>query len=310
VSEPRDNDPAAWPAIPYEEWKATLATLHLWAQIVGKVRLVQSQWLNHSWHVPLYVTARGLTTSPIPYGARSFEIRFDFLDHQVVIETVDGGVERIELAPRTVADFYRELFARLGALGLDITIRTTPNEIPDAIPFEQDRVHAAYDAEQATRFWRALVQADRVLRIFRSRFIGKASPVHFFWGSFDLAVTRFSGRRAPPHPGGVPNLPDWVAREAYSHEVSSCGFWPGGEALPEPVFYSYAYPEPQGFKQARVGPAGAHYNSDLGEFVLPYEVVRRAPSPDGALLEFVQDSYEAAAELGGWDRPALERRAS
>jgi len=307
VSGPRQSDHGAWPAIPYEEWKATLATLHLWTQIVGKVRLVQTPWVNHSWHVPFYVTARGLTTSPIPYGARSFEIRFDFLDHLVVIETIEGGVESLSLEPRTVADFYQEMFARLKALGFDIRIWTTPSEIPDGIPFEQDRVHAAYDAEQVTRFWRALVQADRVLRTFRSRFIGKASPVHFFWGGFDLAVTRFSGRRAPPHPGGVPNLPDWVAREAYSHEVSSCGFWPGGEALPEPVFYSYAYPEPEGFKRATVRPAGARYHSDLGEFVLPYDVVRRAPSPDAALLEFLQDSYEAAADLAAWDRQALER---
>jgi hypothetical protein len=307
MSEPRESDHATWPPIPYEEWKPTLATLHLWTQIVGKVRLAQTPWVNHSWHVPFYVTARGLTTSPIPYGTRSFEIRFDFLDHQVVIETIEGGVELIRLAPRTVADFYQELFDRLKALGLDITIRTTPNEIPNVIPFEQDRVHGAYDAEQVTRFWRALVQADRVLRTFRSRFIGKASPVHFFWGGFDLAVTRFSGRRAPPHPGGVPNLPDWVAREAYSHEVSSCGFWPGGEALPEAVFYAYAYPEPEGFKQAALRPPGAHYNVDLGEFVLPYEVVRRAPSPDVALLEFLQGSYETAAELAAWDRQGLER---
>jgi hypothetical protein len=296
-----------WPAIPYQEWKATLATLHRWTQIVGKVRLVQTPWVNHSWHVPYYVTARGLTTSPISYGARMFEIRFDFLDHRLVIETTEGGVELVELAPRTVADFYQELFARLNALGLEIRIRTTPNEIPDAIPFEQDRVHGAYDAEQVTRFWRALVQADRVLRTFRSRFIGKSSPVHVFWGGFDLAVTRFSGRRAPLHPGGVPNLPDWVAREAYSHEVSSCGFWPGGEALPEPVFYSYAYPEPEGFKRATLGPAGAQYDSALGEFVLPYETVRQAPSPDAALLEFLQGSYDAAADLAAWDRPALER---
>jgi hypothetical protein len=307
VSGPRQSDYGTWPAIPYEEWKATLATLHLWTQIVGKVRLVQTPWVNHSWHVPFYVTARGLTTSPIPYGARSFEIRFDFLGHQVVIETIEGGVEVIGLAPRTVADFYHELFARLETLGLDIRIRTMPSEIPDGVPFEQDRVHAAYDADQATRFWRALVQADRVLRTFRSRFIGKTSPVHFFWGGFDLAVTRFSSRRAPPHPGGVPNLPDWVAREAYSHEVSSCGFWPGGEALPEPVFYSYAYPEPEGFKRATLRPAGARYNSDLGEFVLPYDVIRQAPSPDAALLEFLQDSYEAAADLAAWDRQALER---
>jgi uncharacterized protein DUF5996 len=307
MSGPPRSDPGTWPAIPYEEWKATLATLHLWTQVVGKVRLVQTPWVNHSWHVPFYVTARGLTTSPIPYGARSFEIRFDFLDHQVVIETIEGGVELIRLAPRSVADFYQELFARLEALGLHISIRTMPCEIPDCIPFEQDRVHAAYDAEQVTRFWRALVQADRVLRVFRSRFIGKASPVHFFWGGFDLAVTRFSGRRAPPHPGGIPNLPDWVAQEAYSHEVSSCGFWPGADALPEPVFYSYAYPEPEGFKRATVRPAGARYQSDLSEFVLPYDVVRRASSPDAALLEFLQDCYEAAADLAAWDRQALER---
>jgi hypothetical protein len=300
---------SSWPAIPYQEWKATLATLHLWTQIVGKVRLVQTPWVNHSWHVPFYVTARGLTTSPISYGARMFEIRFDFLDHRLVIETTEGGVELIELAPRTVADFYQELFARLNALGLDISIRTTPNEIPDVIPFEQDRVHAAYDAEQVTRFWRALVQADRVLRTFRSRFIGKSSPVHFFWGGFDLAVTRFSGRRAPPHPGGVPNLPDWVAREAYSHEVSSCGFWPGGEALPEPEFYSYAYPEPPGFREAVVGPSAASFNSAFGEFILPYDEVRKADSPDAMVMEFLESTYAAAADAARWDRSALERTA-
>jgi hypothetical protein len=212
------------------------------------------------------------------------------------------------LAPRAVADFYQELFARLKALGLDITIRTTPNEIPDAIPFDRDWTHAAYNAEQARRFWHALVQADRVFKEFRSRFVGKSSPVHFFWGSFDLAVTRFSGRRAPPHRGGVPNLPDWVAREAYSHEVSSCGFWPGGEAMPYPVFYAYAYPEPKGFKSASLRPAGARYDAGLGEFVLPYDDVRQATSPDAMLLDFFQSSYEAAADLGAWDRAALERK--
>jgi hypothetical protein len=208
--------------------------------------------------------------------------------------------------PRSVADFHRELFARMAGLGIEIGIRTLPCEIPDAIPFEHDHEHASYDGDQATRFWRALVQADRVFKTFRARFIGKASPVHFFWGGPDLAVTRFSGRRAPPHPGGVPNLPDWVAREAYSHEVSSCGFWPGGEALPEAVFYAYAYPEPGGFSGATVRPAAAHYHSALGEFVLPYEEVRRAPDPDATLLDFLQSSYEAAADLGGWDRAALE----
>jgi hypothetical protein len=300
-------DRSTWPALPYEEWKDTRLTLHLWTQIVGKIRLVQTAWVNHSWHVALYPTARGLTTSPIPYGSRTFELEFDFLDHRLRIRTVEGAVEALELAPRTVADFYRELFARLNALGLHIKIGTTPNEIPDAIPFEHDRTHSAYDREYAARFWRALVQADRVLKDFRSRFIGKSSPVHFFWGGFDLAVTRFSGRRAPPHPGGVPNLPDWVAREAYSHEVSSCGFWPGGDALPHPVFYAYAYPEPEGFNLASVRPGGARYNVELREFVLPYDEVRQAASPDGVLLDFLQSSYEAAATLAAWDRPGLER---
>ena len=303
-----DAKASSWPPIPFEEWKDTHATLHLWTQIVGKIRLVQTAWTNHSWHVPLYVTSRGLTTSPIPYGTRTFELVFDFLEHELRIQTGEGAVESLRLAPRTVADFYPELFGRLGALGLDIRIRTLPNEIPDAIPFDVDRQHGTYSDEQATRFWRALVQADRVLKDFRSRFIGKSSPVHFFWGSFDLAVTRFSGRRAPPHPGGVPNLPDWVVREAYSHEVSSCGFWPGGEAMPQPVFYAYAYPEPDGFRTAPVRPASASYHADLGEFLLPYDDVRRASSQDAALLEFLQSSYEAAADRGAWDRPALERQ--
>jgi hypothetical protein len=298
---------SSWPAIRYEEWKDTLATLHLWTQMVGKIRLARSPWVNHSWHVPFYVTARGLTTSPIPDGARTFEIEFDFLDHEIVISTSDGRRDRIKLGPRTVADLYQELFARLKTLGLETGIRTLPNEIPDVIPFEQDRVHASYDAEYVTRYWRALVQADRVLKAFRARFIGKSSPVHFFWGGFDLAVTRFSGRPAPPHPGGIPNLPDWITREAYSHEVSSCGFWPGGEPLPEAVFYAYAYPEPAGFKSAAVRPAGARYHPGLGEFVLPYSEVRQASSPDEMLLEFMQSSYEAAADLAGWDRSALER---
>jgi hypothetical protein len=291
----------------YEEWTDTLATLHLWAQVVGKIRLARSPWVNHSWHVPFYLTARGLTTSPIPDGARMFEIEFDFLGHELVISTTDGRVERIQLGPRTVADFYQELFSRLKHIGLETKIRTMPNEIPNCIPFEKDRVHAAYDREYVTRFWRALVQADRVLKVFRSRFIGKSSPVHFFWGGFDMAATRFSGRPAPAHPGGIPNLPDWVTREAYSHEVSSCGFWPGGDMLPEAVFYAYAYPEPAGFKSAAVRPASAYYHGDLGEFILPYAKVREAGSPDALLLEFLQSSYEAAADLGGWDRKALER---
>jgi hypothetical protein len=304
-----DGRAPSWPPLPYEEWKDTQSTLHLWTQIVGKIRLVQSPWTNHSWHVPLYVTSRGLTTSPIPYGTRTFEIAFDFLDHELRIQACEGPVEWLQLAPRTVADFYHELFGRLRALGLDIKIRSLPCEIPNAIPLDVDREHRTYVPEHATRFWRALVQADRVLKDFRSRFTGKASPVHFFWGSFDLAVTRFSGRRAPPHPGGVPNLPDWVVREAYSHEVSSCGFWPGGDVAPQPVFYAYAYPEPEGFKTAPVRPTATQYSADLREFLLPYDEVRRAPSPDAMLLEFLQTSYEAAADLGGWDRPALEQAA-
>jgi hypothetical protein len=299
--------PSPWPVLSYGQWRDTQATLHRWTQIVGKIRLAQTPWVNHSWHVPLYLTARGLTTTPIAYGSRIFEIEFDFIDHQLRIQTTEGRTETLRLAPRAVADFYRELFARLKSLGFEITIRAMPNEIPDAVPLDQDREHAAYDQEQVARFWQALTQADRVLKIFRSRFIGKCSPVHFFWGSFDLAVTRFSGRRAPPHPGGVPNLPDWVAREAYSHEVSSCGFWPGGDAMPYAVFYAYAYPEPEGFRSASLRPAGARYDSTLGEFLLPYDDVRQATSPDAALLEFLHSSYEAAADLGGWDRPALER---
>jgi len=302
-----DAQATSWPPLPYPEWKDTLATLHLWTQIVGKIRLAQAPWTNHSWHVPFYVTSRGLTTSPMPYGTRTFEITFDFLAHELLIQTGEGAVASLQLAPRTVADFYRELFGRLGALGLDIRIRTLPSEIPDAIPFELDREHGAYEAEHAIRFWRVLVQADRLLKQFRTGFIGKASPVHFFWGGFDLAATRFSGRRAPPHPGGVPHLPDWVTREAYSHEVSSCGFWPGGEAMPQPVFYAYAYPEPEGFRTSRVQPPAARYNADLGEFLLPYDDVRESASPDATVLEFLQSSYAAAADRGAWDRAALER---
>src|SRR6266550_3368687 len=264
-----------WPSLPLEEWKDTYATLHRWTQIVGKIRLALSPWINHSWHVTLYVTARGLTTSPIWHGTRTFQIDFDFIDHQLLIQDGEGAVRTIALGPRPVADLYRELLATLRELGLEVKIHPTPNELPDAVPLDTDRKHASYDAEYANRFWRVLVQSDRVFTAFRARFIGKCSPVHFFWGSFDLAVTRFSGRRAPEHPGGVPHLPDAVTREAYSHEVSSCGFWPGGGPVPFPAYYSYAY-----------------------------------PAPDAVLLEFLQSTYEAAADLGGWDRPALERQAT
>ena len=296
-----------WPSLPFADWKDTCATLHMMTQIVGKVRLARTPWLNHSWHATLYLTSRGLTTSPIAYEARAFAIDFDFVEHRLVIDSGEAGARTIALAPRPVADFHREIFAKLAELQIQVRIHGKPNEVANAIPFENDREHAAYDAEYANRFWRALTHADRVLKRFRARFIGKCSPVHFFWGSFDLAVTRFSGRRAPEHPGGVPHLPDWVAREAYSHEVSSCGFWPGSEQMPQPAFYAYAYPEPEGFAAAKAGPVGAAYDSAFREFIFPYDEVRNSASPDETLLEFLQATYEAAADCGKWDRVALER---
>jgi len=296
-----------WPSLPFQEWKDTYATLHMWAQIVGKIRLVQTPWVNHSWHATFYVTSRGLTTSPIPYGALTFQIDFDFIDHKLLIQTSDGGVKTMPLAPRSVASFYEGLFAQLGELGLEVRIHPTPNEVLTSIAFYKDEAHASYDPDYAHRFWQALVQADRVFKKFRARFIGKCSPVHLFWGGLDLAVTRFSGRRAPEHPGGIPHLSDRVTREAYSHEVSSCGFWAGSEELPQPVFYSYAYPEPDGFSTARIVPGGAVYDPNFRELILPYEDVRQSATPDDTLLEFLQSSYEAAADTGGWDRPELER---
>jgi hypothetical protein len=295
-----------WPDLPYERWKETSATLHLWTQVVGKIRLVQSPWLNHSWHVPLYVTARGLTSSSIAHGERVLDIEFDFLDHALVLRASDGGRREVALRPRTVADFYAAVMAALEELKLPVTIDRVPNEIAEAIPFDQDRVHRAYDAEYAQRFWRTLLQVHRVLSQFRTSFLGKCSPVHFFWGSFDMAVTRFSGRTAPQHPGGVPHLADAVAREAYSHEVSSAGFWPGGNGVDYAAFYSYAYPEPAGFRNARIRPADAFFSEALGEFLLPYDIVRSAADPDSTLLEFLRSTYEAAADAGGWDRAALE----
>jgi Family of unknown function (DUF5996) len=303
-SETRD---AAWPSLPLEAWSETCATLHLWTQIVGKIRLAQTRWVNHSWHATLYVTSRGLTTSPIPYETRTFEIAFDFISHQLTLQASDGRVAGLPLEAQSVAAFYRRLMDEMGKLGIHVTIRKKPNEVPDAVRFDQDEANKAYDPDYANRFWRVLVQADRVFKHFRSRFIGKCSPVQFFWGAPDLAVTRFSGRRAPEHPGGVPNLPDRVAREAYSHEVSSCGFWPGGGPVPHAAFYSYAYPEPGGFSEAAVEPAGAFYSKDLREFILPYDVVRLASSPDESLLAFLQTTYDAAADRGRWDRAALER---
>ena len=295
-----------WPDLPLDSWIDTHSALHLWMQIVGKVRLAQSPWTNHSWHTTLYVTTRGLTTSPIPYEDRMFQIDFDFLDHRVVIQSTDGQTGGFALRPQSVAEFYKHFMEELIRLGLHVKIYKKPNELPDPVPFDQDDTPRAYDPEYANRFWRVLVQSDRVFKEFRSRFAGKCSPVHFFWGAPDLAVTRFSGRPAPEHPGGVPNLPDWVAREAYSQEVSSCGFWAGGGPIPYPVFYSYAYPEPEGFRNAAVQPAEAFFSTDLGEFLLPYDTVRLAPSPTDTLLDFLQTTYDAAAKLGSWDR-RLER---
>ncbi|MDQ2825032.1 MAG: DUF5996 family protein [Verrucomicrobiota bacterium] len=297
-----------WPALPFKEWKDTLATLHLWTQIVGKIRLSLTPWTNHSWHVTLYLTARGLTTSPIPHGVQTFEILFDFIDHQLRIKKNDGVIKKIELRDRSVADFYREIMEALNELELPVKINATPNEVADPIPFERDEAHRSYDREYANRFWRVLVQADRVFKEFRSRFCGKCSPVHFFWGAPDLAVTRFSGRAAPPHPGGIPHMPDAITREAYSQEVSSLGFWPGNDAMPQAIFYSYAYPEPKGFSETKIKPEAATYNPQFKEFILPYDVVRAADSPDEMLLAFAQSTYDAASTLGRWDRAALEEK--
>ena len=293
----------AWPRLPLEEWRDTYATLHMWTQVIGKIRLAQAPLINHWWEVPLYVTCRGLTTSPIPHGTRTFQIDFDFIDHRLIIQTSDGAVESLQLQPMSVATFYARVIGRMQALDLPVRIWTTPVEVPNPVPFETDQQHASYVPEQAHRFWRILVQADRVFTAFRARFIGKVSPVHFFWGSFDLAVTRFSGRAAPSKPTA-----DSITREAYSHEVSSCGFWPGGEGIEQPAFYSYAYPEPDGFAGASVRPDGAFYDRGLGQFILPYDDVRKATSPDEALLAFLQSTYEGAATLANWDRAALERQ--
>ncbi len=296
-----------WPDLPYAAWKDTRDTLHMWTQIVGKIRLRHEPWLNHSWHVPLYVTARGLTTSPIPGGASAFQIDFDFIDHLLWIRTSDGHVRQVMLAPKPVAEFYDEVGVAMGELGLEMGISTMPSEIPDGIPFDQDRTHASYDPDYANRFWRILLSTHQVFSRFRTGFLGKVSPVHFFWGSFDMAVTRFSGGTAPRHPGGVPKLSDAVAQEAYSHEVSSAGFWPGSPGPVEyPAFYAYAYPTPAGFAAASIQPAEALFSKELGEFLLPYDAVREAADPEQALMEFLQSTYEAAADLGGWDRAALE----
>jgi hypothetical protein len=298
---------SAWPGLPLSEWQDTRDTLQRWLQIVGKTRLALAPSVNHWWHVTLYLTARGLTTSPVPSGASTVEIELDFIDHILLIRSSDGATRTLPLVPRSVADFYREYMGLLDSIGIRPRFWPAPNELEDALPFADDEQHRAYDREYAGRCWRILAQADRALQQFRGRFIGKCSPVHFFWGAFDLACTRFSGRPAPEHPGGVPHLPDWAVREAYSHECISAGWWPGGGPLPEPAFYSYAYPEPAGFADAMLRPTDAYYHRDLKEFVLPYEAVRRARRPDEVLLDFFQATYEAGADLGGWDRSALER---
>ena len=296
-----------WPALPFDAWADTAETLHLWTQIVGKVRMESSPWQNHAWHVTLYVTPRGLTTGTADHANGLFSLDLDFFDHELRIETDEGRVEKVALEPRTTADFYGAVMEALRAVDRSVTIHTMPNEIADAIPFDQDRVHDSYDGAAAQCFWRVLASADRVFRDFRADWWGKVSPSHFFWGSFDLAVTRFSGRTAPDHGGGLPNMPLWVAQEAYSHEVSSAGFWPGGRDISGPIFYSYAYPSPEGMAKASVGPEGAFWSKDLGEFVLPYDVVRSAPDPEAALRTFLDDTFAVAAGLGHWEVPAGRR---
>lgn len=294
------QDLIAWPELPLSAWQPTYDTLHMWTQIVGHIRMALTPLVNHWWNVPLYVSARGLTTSLIPYQRRAFEIRFDFIAHKLVVETCEGAVKTMDLAPRTVADFYRELMSHLRALNIDVKIHSRPDEVANPIPFAKDEIHKSYDAGYAHTFWRILVSADAVLKDFRARFTGKCSPVHFFWGSFDLAVTRFSGRPAPARP-------DPISREAYSQEVSSAGFWPGGGAIKGPAFYSYMAPEPDGFKSSPVRPSRAFYSGELSEFLLMYDDMRTAASPEAELMEFLQTTYEAGANLAQWDRAALER---
>jgi hypothetical protein len=299
-----------WPALPLSDWSDTRDTLHRWLQMVGKTRLGLSTPLNHYWHVALYSTARGLTTSPMPYDGGEVEVELNFIDHMLLIQTDSGATRSMKLAPRSVADFYREYTGLLKSLGIDVHIWPVPSEMEDVLPFVQDQQHRSYDPDAAHRCWSILSQTTRVFQQFRGPFLGKCSPIHIFWGAFDLACTRFSGRRAPPHPGGVPHLPDRVTRESYSHECLSAGWWPGnvGGPVAEPAFYAYGYPEPPGFAEARVRPPAGYYNRDLKEFILPYEAVRTAARPDDMLLDFLRTTYEAGADLGGWDRRALERQ--
>jgi hypothetical protein len=292
----------AWPEFPLASWQDTYDTLHMWTQIVGKIRMTLTPLINHYWNATLYVSARGLTTSAIPYPRGVFEMEFDFIGHKLVIQTSEGDVRTLDLAPRTVADFYADVMNTLAALKIDVHIHAHPDEVPNPIPFPEDRTHKSYDRESVERFRRLLISVDKVLKNFRTRFIGKCSPVHFFWGSFDLAVTRFSGRLAPPRP-------DRMMQEAYSHEVSSAGFWPGGGEIKGPAFYSYTAPEPAGFKTCAIGPKPAFYHQGIGEFLLMYDDIRTSATPDVPLMEFLQTTYEAGANLAKWDRGALERPA-
>ena len=301
-----ENPGSGWPDIPYPAWRETCAALHLYCQIVGKYRLSHTPWLNHSWNATLYVDARGLTTSPVPDGAGAIGLSIDLVDHAVVGASSDGGTGFFSLGPMSVATFESKLRDLVRSLGGTPRWHRSPNEVPDPLPFSQDTAERPYDAAAVTRFYHALLSSDRVMRRFRTGFLGKASPVHLFWGSFDLAVTRFSGRPAPRHPGGIPALPDTVTREAYSHEVSSAGFWPGGGPIDYPAYYSYAYPAPAGFAEASVEPGEARFDPVLGEFLLPYDAVRRSPDPERTLLSFFQNTYDAAANLAGWDRAALD----
>lgn len=306
----KSAEASAWPELPSPAaWEDTLSTVHMFTQVLGKIRLTLSPWVNHSWGSALYVTTHGLATSPIPYQHGTFDIELDFAAHTLRITTSTGAERGFALRPMPVADFYRQTMNALAELGINVRIFTRPVEVIDAVHFEDDQERAAYDALAVNRYWQALVQVDCVFKDFRARFIGKASPVHFFWGAFDLAATRFSGRTAPPHPGGIPNCADWVIREAYSHELASAGFWPG-TGLEDAAFYAYAYPEPDGYRSRAIAPNAAYYSTTLGEFILPYAAVRTAPEPDKTLLDFLQSTYESAAELANWDRAALERSAS
>lgn len=297
-----------WPDLPYDEWKDTLATIHMWLQIVGKIRVACVPWVNHQWHVTLHLTSRGLTSRPIPWNGGTFQIDFDFIDHRLELLHSDGQRAGLELKPRPVADFYHKLFEMLKQLGVAVEIHGVPNEVPDPIPFARNERNGEYQPDYVSRFWRILSSSACVMEDFRGDFVGKSSPVHFFWGAMDLAVTRFSSARAPEHPGGIPHLPDRITREAYSHQVSSAGFWPGGESHPQPIYYSYAYPSPPGYSEALVSPAGARWDPDLAEFVLAYDEVRRALSPREDLKRFLKSTYDTAADLGAWDRSRLEWR--